>query len=121
LGTTISLPFLAADETGPKHLEVTLTRAKFNELTAHLVEKTMEPTRQALKDAGLEPSQIDKVILVGGSTRIPAVQEAIKNLIGKAPSTGRNPDAVAASGAARPAGVPSGGVKEGVLPDGPPP
>ncbi|MGB0088517.1 MAG: molecular chaperone DnaK [Planifilum fulgidum] len=117
LSTTISLPFLAADETGPKHLEVTLTRAKFNELTAHLVEKTMEPTRQALKDAGLEPSQIDKVILVGGSTRIPAVQEAIKNLIGKEPSKGVNPDEVVAMGAAIQAGVLSGEVKEVVLLD----
>ncbi|PRX41143.1 molecular chaperone DnaK [Planifilum fimeticola] len=117
LSTTISLPFLSADETGPKHLEVTLTRAKFNELTAHLVEKTMEPTRQALRDAGLEPSQIDKVILVGGSTRIPAVQEAIKNLIGKEPSKGVNPDEVVAMGAAIQAGVLSGEVKDVVLLD----
>ena len=117
LSTTISLPFLSADETGPKHLEVTLTRAKFNELSAHLVEKTMEPTRQALRDAGLEPSQIDKVILVGGSTRIPAVQEAIKNLIGKEPSKGVNPDEVVAMGAAIQAGVLSGEVKDVVLLD----
>lgn len=117
LTTTISLPFLSADETGPKHLEVTLTRAKFNELTAHLVEKTMEPTRRALKDAGLEPNQIDKVILVGGSTRIPAVQEAIKNLIGKEPSKGVNPDEVVAMGAAIQGGVLAGEVKDVVLLD----
>lgn len=117
LSTTISLPFLSADETGPKHLEVTLTRAKFNELTADLVEKTMEPTRQALKDAGLEPHQIDKVILVGGSTRIPAVQEAIKNLIGKEPSKGVNPDEVVAMGAAIQGGVLAGEVKDVVLLD----
>lgn len=81
--TQISLPFITADASGPKHLELTLTRAKFEELSAHLVEKTMGPTRQALEDADLSPSEIDKVILVGGSTRIPAVQEAIKNLTGK--------------------------------------
>ncbi|MGI6186524.1 MAG: Hsp70 family protein, partial [Brevibacillus sp.] len=85
LTTTISLPFITADATGPKHLEVNLTRAKFEELSAHLVERTMGPTRQALQDAGLSPSDIDRVILVGGSTRIPAVQEAIKKFIGKEP------------------------------------
>ena len=88
--TTISLPFITADATGPKHLEETLTRAKFEELSAHLVERTLGPTRQALKDAGLEPKDIDKVVLVGGSTRIPAVQEAIKKLIGKEPHKGIN-------------------------------
>jgi molecular chaperone DnaK len=117
LTTTISLPFLTADATGPKHLEVTLTRAKFEELSAHLVERTMGPTRQALKDAGLNPSDIDKVILVGGSTRIPAVQEAIKRLIGKEPSKGVNPDEVVAMGAAIQGAVLSGDVKDIVLLD----
>ncbi|MGA9175436.1 MAG: molecular chaperone DnaK, partial [Thermoactinomyces sp.] len=117
LTTTISLPFLASDETGPKHLEVTLTRAKFEELSAHLIERTMGPTRQALDDAGLKPSDIDKVILVGGSTRIPAVQEAIKRLIGKEPSKGVNPDEVVAMGAAIQGGVLSGDVKDIVLLD----
>ena len=81
--TQISFPFITAGEAGPLHLEVTLTRAKFDELTSHLVERTMVPTRQAMKDAGLSASEIDKVILVGGSTRIPAVQEAIKKETGK--------------------------------------
>lgn len=117
LTTTISLPFLTADATGPKHLEVTLTRAKFEELSAHLIERTMGPTRQALKDAGLSPSDIDKVVLVGGSTRIPAVQEAIKKLIGKEPSKGVNPDEVVAMGAAIQGGVLSGDVKDVVLLD----
>jgi molecular chaperone DnaK len=117
LTTTISLPFLTADATGPKHLEVTLTRAKFEELSAHLIERTMGPTRQALQDAGLTPQDIDKVILVGGSTRIPAVQEAIKRLIGKEPSKGVNPDEVVAMGAAIQAGVLSGDVKDIVLLD----
>ncbi|MBA4542649.1 MULTISPECIES: molecular chaperone DnaK [Thermoactinomyces] len=117
LTTTISLPFLASDETGPKHLEVTLTRAKFEELSADLIERTMGPTRQALSDAGLQPSDIDKVILVGGSTRIPAVQEAIKRLIGKEPSKGVNPDEVVAMGAAIQGGVLSGDVKDIVLLD----
>ncbi|MDQ0190486.1 molecular chaperone DnaK [Alicyclobacillus cycloheptanicus] len=117
LTTTISLPFISADATGPKHLEVNLTRAKFEELTADLVEMTLEPTRQALKDAGLSESQIDRVILVGGSTRIPAVQEAIKKLIGKEPSKGVNPDEVVAIGAAIQAGVLTGEVKDVVLLD----
>lgn len=117
LTTTISLPFISADATGPKHLEVNLTRAKFEELTRDLVESTMGPTRQALKDAGLSASQIDRVILVGGSTRIPAVQEAIKNLIGKEPSKGVNPDEVVAVGAAIQAGVLTGEVKDVVLLD----
>jgi molecular chaperone DnaK len=115
--TTISLPFITADATGPKHLEVNLTRAKFEELSAHLVERTMGPTRQALADAGLTPSQIDKVILVGGSTRIPAVQEAIKKFIGKEPYKGVNPDEVVALGAAVQAGVLTGDVKDVVLLD----
>ncbi|MCL6631076.1 MAG: molecular chaperone DnaK [Alicyclobacillus herbarius] len=117
LTTTISLPFISADASGPKHLEVNLTRAKFEELTADLVEKTLGPTRQALSDAGLTPAQIDKVVLVGGSTRIPAVQEAIKRLIGKEPSKGVNPDEVVAIGAAIQAAVLTGEVKDVVLLD----
>ncbi|PLR93809.1 molecular chaperone DnaK [Bacillus sp. T33-2] len=115
--TQISLPFITAGEAGPLHLEVTLTRAKFDELTSDLVERTMGPTRQALKDAGLSPAEIDKVILVGGSTRIPAVQEAIKKQIGKEPSRGVNPDEVVAMGAAIQGGVISGDVKDVVLLD----
>ncbi len=115
--TTISLPFITADATGPKHLEETLTRAKFEELSAHLVERTLGPTRQALQDAGLEPGDVDKVVLVGGSTRIPAVQEAIKQLTGKEPHKGINPDEVVALGAAIQAGVLSGEVKDVVLLD----
>ncbi|BCJ88605.1 molecular chaperone DnaK [Effusibacillus dendaii] len=117
LTTTISLPFISADASGPKHLEVNLTRAKFEELTADLVESTLGPTRQALSDAGLSASQIDKVILVGGSTRIPAVQEAIKKLIGKEPTKGVNPDEVVAVGAAIQAGVLTGEVKDVLLLD----
>jgi len=117
LTTTISLPFITADATGPKHLEVNLTRAKFEELSKHLIERTMGPTRQALSDAGLSPSDIDKVILVGGSTRIPAVQEAIKKFLGKEPSKGVNPDEVVAMGAAVQAGVLTGDVKDVVLLD----
>lgn len=115
--TSISLPFITADATGPKHLELTLTRAKFEELSEHLVERTLGPTRQALKDAGLTPSDIDKVVLVGGSTRIPAVQEAIKKLTGKEPHKGVNPDEVVALGAAVQAGVLTGDVKDVVLLD----
>src|SRR5690606_38872071 len=92
LQTNINLPFITATEAGPLHLDVTLTRAKFEELTADLVDKTMGPTRQALADAGLKPEDIDKVLLVGGSTRIPAVQEAIRRFIGKEPHKGINPD-----------------------------
>jgi len=117
LTTTISLPFITADATGPKHLEVTLTRAKFDELTAHLVEKTIGPVRQALKDANLTASDIDRVILVGGSTRIPAVQEAVKRELGKEPFKGINPDEVVALGAAIQAGVLTGEVKDVVLLD----
>lgn len=113
LTTTISLPFL----TGTKHLEVTLTRAQFEKLSADLIERTMKPTRQALKDAKLNPNDVDKVVLVGGSTRIPAVQEAIKKLIGKEPSKGVNPDEVVAMGAAIQGGVLSGDVKDVVLLD----
>ncbi|HET7580871.1 MAG TPA: molecular chaperone DnaK [Bacillales bacterium] len=115
--TQISLPFITADESGPKHLEVNLTRAKFEELTADLVEKTMGPTRQALKDAGLSTGDVDKVILVGGSTRIPAVQEGIKKVTGEDPHKGINPDEVVALGAAIQAGVLAGDVKDVVLLD----
>lgn len=115
--TQISLPFITAGEAGPLHLEVNLTRAKFEELSAGLVERTMGPTRQALKDAGLSPSELDKVILVGGSTRIPAVQEAIKKETGKEPHRGVNPDEVVAMGAAIQGGVISGDVKDVVLLD----
>ncbi|TCP53307.1 molecular chaperone DnaK [Tumebacillus sp. BK434] len=115
--TTISLPFITADASGPKHLEVNLTRAKFDELTADLVEATMVPTRQALKDSGLSANQIDKVVLVGGSTRIPAVVEAVKKFIGKEPSKGVNPDEVVAIGAAIQGGVLTGEVKDVVLLD----
>ncbi|OUN00939.1 MAG: molecular chaperone DnaK [Paenibacillaceae bacterium ZCTH02-B3] len=115
--TTISLPFITMKDGVPLHLEMNLTRAKFDELTAHLVERTMGPTRQALADAGLTPADIDKVILVGGSTRIPAVQEAVRRLIGKEPHKGVNPDEVVAMGAAIQAAVLAGEVKDVVLLD----
>ena len=115
--SNINLPFITADATGPKHFDATLTRAKFNELTADLVEATMGPTKRALSDAGLSPSQIDKVLLVGGSTRIPAVQEAVKNFIGKEPFKGINPDECVAIGAAIQAGVLGGEVKDLLLLD----
>ncbi|PTF61910.1 molecular chaperone DnaK [Staphylococcus chromogenes] len=115
--TQISLPFISAGEAGPLHLETTLSRAKFEELADHLIAKTMEPTRQALSDAGLTKSDIDEVILVGGSTRIPAVQEAIKKEIGKEPNKGVNPDEVVAMGAAIQGGVITGDVKDVVLLD----
>ncbi len=115
--TQISLPFITAGEAGPLHLDVTLTRAKFDELSIGLVERTMGPTRQALKDAGLSASEIDKVILVGGSTRIPAVVEAIKKELGQEPSKGVNPDEVVAMGAAIQGGVLTGDVKDVVLLD----
>lgn len=115
--TNINLPFITATQEGPQHLDITLTRAKFEELTADLVEKTMGPTRQALSDAGLSPSDIDKVILVGGSTRIPAVQEAIRKELGKEPHKGVNPDEVVALGAAIQAGVLAGEVKDVLLLD----
>ncbi|MBE7014474.1 MAG: molecular chaperone DnaK [Ruminococcaceae bacterium] len=113
----INLPFITADATGPKHLDITLTRAKFDELTSDLVEKTMVPTRQALSDAGLNASEIDKVLLVGGSTRIPAVQEAVKKFIGKEPFKGINPDECVAIGAAIQGGVLAGDVKDLLLLD----
>ncbi|MEZ7742112.1 molecular chaperone DnaK [Gemella sp. 20925_1_85] len=115
--TQISLPFISAGANGPVHLENTLTRAKFDELTHSLVERTLIPTRQALKDAGLKPSEIDQVILVGGSTRIPAVQEAVKKEMGKEPHKGVNPDEVVAMGAAIQGGVITGDVKDVVLLD----
>jgi molecular chaperone DnaK len=113
----INLPFITADAGGPKHLDINLTRAKFNELTADLVEKTMGPTRQAMADAGLEPKDIDKILLVGGSTRIPAVQEAIKKYFQKEPHKGINPDECVAIGAAIQAGVLAGEVKDVLLLD----
>ena len=112
--TTVNLPYITADATGPKHLDVTITRAKFNELTHHLVEKTMAPVRQALSDAGLTPAQLSKVLLVGGSTRIPAVQEAVKSFTGKEPFKGINPDECVAVGAAIQGGV-LGGDVQGIL------
>ncbi len=115
--TQISLPFITAGEAGPLHLEVTLTRAKFDELSSDLVERTMGPVRQALSDADLTASEIDKVILVGGSTRIPAVQEAIKKALGKEPHKGVNPDEVVALGASIQGGVITGDVKDVVLLD----
>ena len=111
---SINLPFITADASGPKHLDLTLTRAKFNELTGDLVENTMGPVRQALQDAGLNPSDISKVLLVGGSSRIPAVQEAVKKFMGKEPFKGINPDECVAIGAALQAGV-LGGEVEGLL------
>ncbi len=107
----INLPFITADATGPKHLDMTLTRAKFNELTADLVEATMGPVRQALSDAGLKASDLDKILLVGGSSRIPAVQDAVKNITGKEPFKGINPDECVAVGAAIQGGVLGGDVK----------
>ncbi|MBQ7718700.1 MAG: molecular chaperone DnaK [Clostridia bacterium] len=115
--SNINLPFITADTTGPKHLDLTLTRAKFNELTADLVEATMTPSRNALSDAGLSASEIDKVLLVGGSSRIPAVYDAVKNLTGKEPHKGINPDECVAVGAAIQAGVLSGDVEDLVLLD----
>ena len=114
MSTNINLPFITADATGPKHFDMTLTRAKFDELTADLVEKTMGPTKQVLADSGLSASQIDKVLLVGGSSRIPAVQEAVKKFIGKEPFKGINPDECVAIGAAIQGGVLNDEVK-GVL------
>ena len=109
--TNVNLPFITADATGPKHFDMTITRAKFNELTADLVEATMGPVRNALSDAGLKPSDIGKVLLVGGSTRIPAVQEAVKSFMGKEPFKGINPDECVALGAALQGGVLTGDVK----------
>jgi molecular chaperone DnaK len=115
--TPISLPFITMDATGPKHLEMKLTRAKFNELTADLVEATKGPTRTAMKDAGLTPADIDEILLVGGSTRIPAVQEWVESFFGKSPNKGINPDEVVAAGAAIQGGVLMGDVKDVLLLD----
>ncbi len=115
--TNVNLPYITADATGPKHLDVMLTRAKFNELTADLVERTLKPVRQAMSDAGLNASQLDKVLLVGGSTRIPAVQEAVKSLTGKEGFKGINPDECVALGAAIQGGVLTGDVKDILLLD----
>ena len=115
--SNINLPFITADQTGPKHLDITLTRAKFNELTADLVERTLVPTRNALRDAGLSANEVDKVLMVGGSSRIPAVNEAVAKLIGKDPHKGINPDECVAIGAAIQAGVLAGDVKDIVLLD----
>ena len=109
--SNINLPYITADATGPKHLDVTLTRAKFNELTGHLVDATMGPVRQAMSDAGLKPSDLAKVLMVGGSSRIPAVVEAVKNFTGSDPFKGINPDECVAMGAALQAGVLTGDVK----------
>ena len=117
MSTQISLPFITADATGPKHFEATLTRAKFDELTHDLVEATMGPTKKVLSDAGLTPSDVSKVLLVGGSTRIPAVQEAVKKFMGKDPFKGINPDECVAIGAAIQGGVLGGDVKDVLLLD----
>jgi len=111
MSSNINLPYITADATGPKHLDITLSRAKFNELTAHLVDGTMGPVRQAMSDAGLRPADLSKVLLVGGSSRIPAVQEAVKNFTGSEPFKGINPDECVAMGAALQAGVLTGDVK----------
>ena len=115
--TVINLPYITADATGPKHLDVSLSRAKFNEMTADLVERTMKPVRQAMSDAGLQPSDLHKVLLVGGSTRIPAVQDAVKGITGKEGFKGINPDECVALGAAIQGGVLTGDVKDVVLLD----
>ena len=115
--TNINLPFITADASGPKHLDLTLSRAKFDELTADLVERTMVPTRKAMEDAGLSNNEIDKIILVGGSTRIPAVQDAIRKILGKEPSKGVNPDECVSIGAAIQGGVLVGEVKDVLLLD----
>ena len=117
MSTNVNLPFITADATGPKHLDVTISRAKFNELTADLVEKTVGPMTQAMRDAGVSAKDIDKVILVGGSTRIPAVQEAVQRITGKEPFKGINPDECVAVGAAIQGGVLGGDVKDIVLLD----
>jgi molecular chaperone DnaK len=117
MSTNINLPFITADATGPKHLDLNLTRAKFNELTEDLVHATMEPTRKAIADSGLSINEIDKIILVGGSSRIPAVQDAIKSILGRDPNKGVNPDECVAVGAAIQAGVLVGDVKDVLLLD----
>src|SRR5690242_19257942 len=115
--TDINLPFITADQTGPKHLQMKLTRAKFEQLVDDLLQKTVNPTKQALADAGVDPSKIDEVVLVGGSTRIPKVQAIVKQLFGREPHKGVNPDEVVAIGAAVQAGVLAGDVKDLLLLD----
>jgi molecular chaperone DnaK len=117
MSTEINIPYITAPQEGPLHLERTLTRAKFNEMTADLVDKTMGPLKQAMKDAGLKPAEIDKIILVGGSTRIPAVQDAVKGFLGKDPFKGINPDEVVGLGAAIQGGVLTGDITDVVLLD----
>jgi len=117
MSTNINLPFITADATGPKHLDMTLTRAKFDDMTADLVDKSMVPLKKAMKDAGLDPSDIHKILMVGGSTRIPAVQDAVKKFLGKDPFKGINPDECVAVGAAIQAGVLTGDVKDVLLLD----
>src|SRR5450432_4633115 len=115
--TDINLPFITADQSGPKHLQMKLTRAKFEQLVEDLLQKTVGPTKQALADAGLDPSKIDEVVLVGGSTRIPKVQAIVKELFNREPHKGVNPDEVVAIGAAIQAGVLAGDVKDLLLLD----
>ena len=115
--TDINLPFITADASGPKHLQMKLTRAKFEQLVDDLLQRTVGPTKQALSDAGVNPSKIDEVVLVGGSTRIPKVQQIVKDLFGKEPHKGVNPDEVVAIGAAVQAGVLAGDVKDLLLLD----
>jgi molecular chaperone DnaK len=115
--TQISLPFISAGANGPVHLDMTLTRAKFDELTSSLVSATEGPVRQALSDAGMQPSEIDEVLLVGGSTRIIAVQESVKRLLGKEPNKSVNPDEVVSMGASIQGGVIAGDVKDVLLLD----
>ncbi len=117
LTTTISLPYISADASGPKHLEVTLTRAKFNDLTKHLIERTVKPVKQALKDADLDPSKIDKILLVGGSTRIPAVQEKVRELLNKEGDKSINPDEAVALGASIQGGILKGDIRDVLLLD----
>src|SRR5262249_42320450 len=115
--TDINLPFITADQSGPKHLQMKLTRARFEQLVEDLLQKTVEPTRKALADAGIDRSKIDEVVLVGGSTRIPRVQQIVKDLFGKEPHKGVNPDEVVAIGAGIQAGVLAGEVKDLLLLD----
>ena len=117
LTSNISLPYISSGEDGPKHLDLDLTLAKFDDMTSDLVEATIQPVRTAMKDAGLEPAEIDKILLVGGSTRIPAVHEAVKKFFNKEPFKGINPDECVALGAAIQAGIMSGEVDEMVLLD----
>src|SRR5205823_5891819 len=117
MSTQINLPFITATQEGPKHLDLQLTRAKLNELTAELIERTVAPTKQALADAGIDKAKIDHVVLVGGMTRMPAVVDKVKELIGKDPHKGVNPDEVVAVGAAIQAGVLKGEVKDILLLD----